>query len=270
MPGLTLAGLETIADFDVRRPKGADYVIVPALHHPDDPAAVNWIKAQAEKGAIIIAICDGTWTLAATGLLDGKQATGHWYSMSGLVARYPNVLWLRNRRYIRDGRVQTTTGVSASIPATLALVEEIGGHAAAEKIAGRYAIVHWDDHHNSAPFHLTAAHIWTFAYNFAAVWDHKSMTLPLENGVDEAALALSVDAWSRTSLASVVTQANSPEVTSAFGLRLIPDRTGGTPAVAIIPSVRAPLDTALDQIMQRFGKATERLVALQLEYDARP
>ncbi len=270
MPGLTLAGLETIADFDASRPQGADYVIVPALHHQDDPAAVNWIKAQAEKGAIIIAICDGTWTLAATGLLNGKQATGHWYSMSGLAARYPNVHWVRNRRYVRDGRVQTTTGVSASIPAALALVEEIGGNDTAKKIAARYGIDHWDDYHDATPFHLTPSHIWTFVYNFLALWDHKTMPLSLENGVDEAALALSVDAWSRTNLASVVTQANSPELTSAFGLHLIPDRTDGAQASAIIPSIQAPLDTVLGQITQRFGKSTERLVALQLEYDARP
>jgi transcriptional regulator GlxA family with amidase domain len=270
MPGLTLAGLETIADFDARRPQGADYMIVPALHHQDDPLAVHWIKAQADKGATIIAICDGTWTLAATGLLDGRHATGHWYSMSGLMDRYPKVHWIRDRRFIRDGKVQTSTGVSASIPAALALVEEIGGRAEAEKIALRYGIDHWDDHHDTSPFHLTASHISTFVYNFAAFWDHRSMTLALDKGIDEAALALTIDAWSRTNLAKVKTLANEPDVVSASGLHFIPDRIGGPPARVIIPAINAPLDSALEQIKQVFGHSTQRLVALQLEYDARP
>jgi putative intracellular protease/amidase len=270
MPGLMLAGLETISDFDNRRPQGADYVIVPALHHQDDPVAVNWIRAQAEKGAIIIAICDGAWTLAATGLLEGKQATGHWYSMSGLMARYPNVQWVRNRRYVRDGWVQTTTGVSASIPTSLALVDEIAGRQAAGKIASRYGLDHWDDRHDSRPFQLTPAHLWTFIYNFAAVWNHRSVTLPLKTGIDETALALTVDAWSRTNLASVSTQAENGQVASAFGLRLIADRTASNHAIEITPSILTPLDRALEQITARFGRPTGQLVALQLEYDARP
>jgi len=270
MPGLTLAGLETISDFDIRRPQGADYVIIPALHHQDDQVAVNWIKAQAAKGATIISICDGAWTLAATGLLDGKQATGHWYSMSGLMARYPNVHWIRDKRYVRDGRVQTTTGVSASIPAALALVEEIAGQQAAEKIAARYGLDHWDDYHESALFQLTAGHLWTFVYNFVAIWNHRPMTVPLKSGVDETALGLTVDAWSRTNLVSVSTQAEQGEVTSASGLRFVANRKTGEPAMEITPSIMKPLDSALDQITARFGGPTGQLVALQLEYDARP
>src|SRR5436190_1564889 len=67
----------TIAGFDTRHPKGADYVIVPAMSRDDDPAALQWIKSQAVKGAIIIGVCAGAKIVGEAGLLDGKRATTH-------------------------------------------------------------------------------------------------------------------------------------------------------------------------------------------------
>src|SRR5688500_5310098 len=69
----------TVADFDTRHPDGADYVIVPAMSRDDDPAALQWIRSQAIKGATVIGVCAGAKVVGAAGLLDGKQATTHWY-----------------------------------------------------------------------------------------------------------------------------------------------------------------------------------------------
>ena len=69
----------TVADFDAQHPDGADFVIVPAMKHPDDPAVLQWIKAQREKGATVIGVCAGALVVANAGLLDGHRATTHWY-----------------------------------------------------------------------------------------------------------------------------------------------------------------------------------------------
>ena len=58
-PALKVEPNATIADFDAQNPGGADYVIVPAMSRDDDPKAMAWLKAQAAKGAIIIAVCAG-------------------------------------------------------------------------------------------------------------------------------------------------------------------------------------------------------------------
>ena len=58
-PALKVEPQATVADFDARHPEGADYVIVPAMSRDDDPAALQWIKSQAAKGAIIIGVCAG-------------------------------------------------------------------------------------------------------------------------------------------------------------------------------------------------------------------
>ena len=74
-PALKVEPQATVADFDARHPEGADYVIVPAMSRDDDPAALNWIKSQATKGAMIIGVCAGAKVIGAAGLLDSKRAT---------------------------------------------------------------------------------------------------------------------------------------------------------------------------------------------------
>jgi putative intracellular protease/amidase len=76
-PALTVEPQGTVADFDARNPKGADYVIVPAMRRDDDPAVLHWLQRQAATGAIVIGVCAGAKVVAAAGLLDGKRATTH-------------------------------------------------------------------------------------------------------------------------------------------------------------------------------------------------
>ncbi len=91
------------------------------------PKLIAWVAAQARKGATVVGVCDGVWVLARAGLLEGREATGHWYSFDDLRKAYPKTQWLRNKRYVADGKVVTTTGVTATIPVSFALVEAIEG-----------------------------------------------------------------------------------------------------------------------------------------------
>ena len=93
-PVLTVEPQATIAEFDAQHPEGADYVIVPAMSRDDDPAALQWIKSQAAKGAIIVGICVGAKVVGNTGLLDGKRATTHWYSLKELREEHPTIQYV--------------------------------------------------------------------------------------------------------------------------------------------------------------------------------
>ena len=73
--------------------------------------------------------------------------------------------WVRDRRYVVDRGVATSTGITASIPLMTALVEAIDGRAEAERLAMRLGVAHWDARHNSAAFQLTFAHRKTFLRN---------------------------------------------------------------------------------------------------------
>ncbi|WP_147438017.1 hypothetical protein [Ochrobactrum soli] len=115
---------------------------------------------------------------------------------------------------IADHYVMTTTGVTASIPASLALVEAISGSVNAKVIARKLGVEDWNYAHVSAPFHLTAAHIGLVARNYLSFWKHETLSIPVAGSFDEIALALSADAWSRTYRSQAVAISKSDRVKS--------------------------------------------------------
>jgi transcriptional regulator GlxA family with amidase domain len=140
LPAVRLSIATTLDAFDRDHPGGADYVIVPAVHRSDDARLLAWLRRQAARGATVVGICDGVWVLANAGLLEGHTATGHWYSLPSLRRTFPGVHWVEGRRFVRDGPVMTTTGVTASLPASVALVGMLGGDTAAQHAAGRLGV----------------------------------------------------------------------------------------------------------------------------------
>jgi putative intracellular protease/amidase len=263
----------TTAAFDSQHPEGADYVIVPAVHRDDDPTLVAWVAAQAHKGAIIVGVCDGVWVLARAGLLDGRKATGHWYSYGKLSKAFPQASWQRQTRYVADGPVITTTGVTATIPVSLALVEAIAGSARARSLASTLGLPQgWSAEHPSERFALRPGHLLTVAGNFLAFWSHESVGVALEPGVDEIALALQAEVYSATFRSTAYTVAAGKEaVKTRRGLSILPDRVAGTgPALRMLPPLDAhplrALDLALKGIASDYGAQTARWVATQMEY----
>jgi putative intracellular protease/amidase len=273
-PALCIEPQATVAEFDAQFPEGADYVVVPAVMRQQDPALLEWICSQANQGASIVGICDGAWVLANAGLLDGRKATGHWFSFKKLAKQFPKTEWQRNTRYVADGNVITTTGVTASIPVCVALVEAIAGREQATSLAQSIGIQDWSSKHQSQQFHLRAKNILTALANKLAFWSHEDIGIPIDAGVDEVALALVADAYSRTYRSTAVSLASSNQpVMSKRGLAIQPNRVQGAAQLVDhtveLQRDRPPValfDTALHDIEQRYGSDTAAFVALQLEY----
>ncbi|HDR9483154.1 TPA: DJ-1/PfpI family protein [Burkholderia aenigmatica] len=269
MPALRMLADTTIDQFDAAIPAGADVVVVPAMHRADRPAVLAWLKKQAAAGATMVAICDGAVVLANAGLLRQHTATSHWYSRDGLRRRFTDTNWVGDRRYVMDGNVMTTAGVSASIPASIALVGALAGPAAASETARRIGVQTWSDAHDSGRFGLTARRVSTALVNRIVFWKHETFALPLENGFDEISVALTADAWARTWRSDVIATADAPEVVSTHGLRLLTQPASvGRERVAVPDGkhVDAVLPGVLADVAARYGAATSNWVALQLEY----
>ena len=223
-PSLKVQPNATIADFDAMHPAGADYVIVPAMSRDDDPVALEWIRAQADRGAIIIGICAGAKVVAAGGLLDGRKATTHWYFLDGLLEQHPTIQYVPNRRLVVDRGVATTTGITASMPMMLTLIEAIAGHDKAHAVASELGVAQWDARHDSEAFKLTRPFATTAVSNMLAFWRREHIGVELEPGVDEVSLALVADAWSRTYRSRVVALARTTDsVLTRGGIRVLPD-----------------------------------------------
>jgi putative intracellular protease/amidase len=272
-PVLTVEPEATAAEFDAQYPLGADYVVVPAMSRDNDPAALAWIKGQAAKGATIVGVCAGVKVVGETGLIDGKRATTHWYYLDELLTRRPAVRYVTDRRLVVDGRVMTTTGISASMPMALTLIEAIAGRGKAEAVARDLGVMHWDARHDSRAFRFTRPFALTVVKNIAAFWNREQIGVEVAEGIDEVSLALVADAWSRTYRSRAVTFSREKgPITTSNGLRLVPDRIAASwPADARLPSRvdRPParaLDDALGDIAARYGDRTAEVVAMQLEY----
>lgn len=267
MPALRITPQSSIAQFDRRHPEGADYVVVPAVHDASEPRLLAWVQAQASKGAVLIGICDGALVLAEAGLLDGRRATGHWYSRSRRESDYPRVHWQSDVRYLVDGPIVTSAGVSAALPVSLALVETLGGHAQATLLAQRLGLTDWSARHHSHDFRFTGSdYLQAVAGWTAGLWPER-LELSADNGSDELALALAVDAQARTWRSEVRVTSTGPVITR-HGLQLFTEPPGSD-AIRLPPLPATPvaaLSQALESIEQRHGRAARRFVALQLEY----
>ena len=273
MPALTMVAKETVASFDAKHPEGADYVIVPAVHRSTDETMIAWLQTQARAGATIVGVCDGVWVVGRAGLLENRAATGHWYSRSKLASEFTHTRWIRDRRYVEDGPVITTTGVTASLPVSLALVERIAGRDRAAALARELGVSSWAPDHRSDDFRLSVRDAATAAVNWLGFWRYERIGVPIAPGVDEVSLSFTVDAFGRTYRSTALTVGDGTAIVTKRGLTIIPDlpraatgldRVEGVPPAAVPPA--QALDRTLDTITRLYGSSTAQFVALQVEY----
>jgi hypothetical protein len=176
-----------------------------------------------------------------------------------------------------DGSVATTTGITASMPLALTLIEAIAGSAKARAVAADLGIDRWDVRHDSGQFKFTRSFAWTVLTNRLAFWRQERIGLALRPGLDEVSLALVADAWSRTSRSRAVTIGDGAEVAiTSRGIRIVPDVQDVGLSSTSLPSSRtdlrpeAALDETLRDISRRYGANTARVVTMQMEYPVGP
>jgi putative intracellular protease/amidase len=267
-PALHVEGAQDLAGFDQVHPTGADYVIVPAMDDDDDPAVTAWLRRQAEKGAQVIGICAGGVTVGNAGLLDGRRFASHWYYRDGLVETHPSATYVPHQRYVVDRGVATTTGISASVPTMLALVEAIGGRDKAGAIAAEIGVTSWTPKHDSTPFRLDAGRMWTYVLNKITFWRNETWSVDVQDGMDDIALALAADAWSRSGRVTVDASAAGPvKLRSGLVLLAQPAADGAT-RLPLSPELTPmqQLDRTLCEIEERFGSTRRDIAMLEMEY----
>lgn len=98
-------------------------------------AAMAWTKRVAQNAEIAMSVCNGAHIMGEAKLLDNKRVTSHWGAIAGLRKRVPSATVLENVRFVDNGQIITTAGVSAGIDGALHVVERLLGTPSAQAAA---------------------------------------------------------------------------------------------------------------------------------------
>lgn len=132
-------GPKAVADVGFDDCPHLDILLVPGgfgtLPLLNNKKTLDWIKDRSAKADITTSVCSGSAILAKAGVLDGKKATSNKVYFSLATAQGPNVDWVEAARWVDDGVVVTSSGVSAGIDMALAVIARLWGEERAEQIA---------------------------------------------------------------------------------------------------------------------------------------
>lgn len=116
----------------------------------NDERVLAWIKQTGNKSEITLSVCGGAFLLAKAGLLDGLEATTHWSLIESLRQSATKTTVRENRRFVDNGKMITTAGVSAGIDGALHVVDRLLGREAANSTA-RYMEYKWQPEEQPKP-----------------------------------------------------------------------------------------------------------------------
>jgi len=132
-------GPRTVADFDYTDAPALDYLLVPggigAVPLVKDQATLAWLRTQAKNTSLVMSVCNGASLLAAAGLLDGKAATTNKMAFKSSIAPGPKVRWVASARWVDSGNVATSSGVSAGMDMTVAVIARLYGQPLSDWVA---------------------------------------------------------------------------------------------------------------------------------------
>jgi transcriptional regulator GlxA family with amidase domain len=132
-------GPRVLADFGYQDTPPLDVLLVPGglgtVAALADEALLDFIRERATATPILASVCTGSALLAKAGVLDGHRATSNKQIFDLARGQSDRVEWIEAARWVDDGRVVTSSGVSAGIDMTLALIERLLGPEAAERVA---------------------------------------------------------------------------------------------------------------------------------------
>ena len=110
----------------------------------DDPQVIEWISSNSANLDALMSVCNGAHILQKTGLLDGKKATTHYGAIESLRRNSPTTEVLEDTRWVDNGLVITTAGVSAGIDGALRVIERMYGMEVAQRTARYMEYDKWD------------------------------------------------------------------------------------------------------------------------------
>lgn len=135
-PILSQGILKVLPDYDITTAPKADVLAFFGGNSGsafNDPEVIAWVKSS--KADYYFSVCTGAFMLGRAGLLDNQTATTFHSSIDDLKRQFPKAKVLSNVRFVDNGRIITTAGISAGIDGALHLVSRLKGKDVAKNTA---------------------------------------------------------------------------------------------------------------------------------------
>lgn len=137
-PVTTAMGLKVDVDASLADAPEADIVVVPGGNvqaAQGDAQTIAWLQNRGESASQVLSVCNGSFILGEAGLLAGASATTFHRLFDAFEEENPDVQLVRDQRWVDNGRVVTSAGLSSGIDASLHTVAEVLGERRARSIA---------------------------------------------------------------------------------------------------------------------------------------
>jgi putative intracellular protease/amidase/YHS domain-containing protein len=128
------AGLKIVPNYTFQTAPAPKVVVIPA-QNGETAAMMDWIRTSAKNTDVTMSVCTGAYLLARTGLLSGRAATTHHSAYSDFAMQFPDIQLKRGARFVEDGNLASSGGLSCGIDLALRVVERYYGRERAEQTA---------------------------------------------------------------------------------------------------------------------------------------
>jgi transcriptional regulator GlxA family with amidase domain len=154
-PVASTQGPETVASESFATAPKLDLLLVPGgigtIGELGNQAYLDFLCERAPDAQVVMSVCSGSALLAKAGLLDGKRATSNKMFFNLATSQSDAVQWVESARWVSDGKMVTSSGVSAGIDMALAIIADLFGIERAEEVA-TLTEYQWHKDADSDPF----------------------------------------------------------------------------------------------------------------------
>lgn len=133
-------GLKVKPEYSIEDLPPVDILIIPGgkgarENEVKNDIIINWVRQQMKEVKLMTSVCTGALLLAKAGLLEGLKATTHWASIQTFKKDFPNVEVMENVKFVDEGHIITSAGISAGINMSFHIVKNLLGVEIAEETA---------------------------------------------------------------------------------------------------------------------------------------
>jgi len=135
----SVQGPSTVVDVDFANAPDLDFILLPGgigtSAELENPVMIDFLKQRSATAEVVMSVCSGSALLAKAGILDGKRATSNKLFFSLASEQSDKVNWQPAARWVEDGNIFTSSGVSAGTDMALGVIAKIYGMEKAQEIA---------------------------------------------------------------------------------------------------------------------------------------